>query len=327
MNISKYVTTLILIIIFLSLTGCNELFKGKSEASPVVQSQDNLVEETGEDQFVEISAQGQELAGIKISEIETGNIYKSKEFAGKIVINDEKMSKITPRYSGFVTKISKKIGEYVNIGDILVEIENRETFTKYIVKSDAAGQIIERNANKGDYASDDEPIFVIADFTNLWIDIQVFPKDADIVKIGKKIIIEEIGTSKTAEAKIFFISPISDPETGSTTARALLENKNLKWKVGTFIKSSFLHKAAKDVIVVKNSSIQFMDGNPILFIPEGDNKFKPVEIKTGASNKMFSEILSGLDKGSKYVSRGGFELKSKIAVGSLGEHAGCGGSH
>lgn len=276
---------------------------------------------------VELTAKGRELAGIKMAKVFRGSIFQTVEFSGSIGINEEKQNSIIPRYGGIARSISKRIGDTVSAGEVVAEIENRETFTKFNVTSPISGEVIARNANKGEFLSEEEAILTIADLSDVWVDINIYPKDAELIKKGLKVAVSEIGVNHSASGEIFYISPVADPETGTFTARALLSNKDRKWKPGSFVKCSYLYKAAADVNLVKSTSLQLIGGQQHLFIEEGRNVFEPVAVSTGVSNNLYTEVKSGLDTGKEYVTNGAFELKSQISIGDLGEHAGCGGSH
>jgi len=276
---------------------------------------------------VELTAKGRELADIQLSKVFQGSIFKTIEFSGNIAINEEKQNSIVPRYAGIARSIKKRIGEKVSEGEIVAEIENKETFTKFSVTSPISGEVIARNANKGEFLSEEEAMFTVADLSEVWVDIDIYPKDAKLIKKGVKVAVSEIGVKHTGNAEIFYISPVADPESGTFTARALLANEDRSWKPGSFVKCSYLYKAAADVNLVKSTSLQLIGGQQHLFIEEGSNIFEPIAVKTGVSNNLYTEIKSGLDTGNEYVSNGAFELKSQISIGDLGEHAGCGGSH
>jgi len=62
----------------------------------------------------------------------------------------------------------------------------------------------------------------------------------------------------------------------------------------------------------------------VIFVDDGPNRFKPVEVMTGDSDADYIHIVSGLCEGTNYVSTGAFELKAKIVTSNLDAHAGHG---
>jgi cobalt-zinc-cadmium efflux system membrane fusion protein len=70
--------------------------------------------------------------------------------------------------------------------------------------------------------------------------------------------------------------------------------------------------------------VQYLDEEKIIFVPAGPHRYRPVQVSTGISDKHYIQVLSGLEEGMTYVSRGAFELKAKIVTSNLDAHAGHG---
>jgi cobalt-zinc-cadmium efflux system membrane fusion protein len=78
-------------------------------------------------------------------------------------------------------------------------------------------------------------------------------------------------------------------------------------------------------VVVPRDAVQKLGERSVVFVPAGENRFRPVEVELGAESAGEIEIGSGIEPGTQVVTRGAFTLKSELSKESLsGGHAGHG---
>jgi cobalt-zinc-cadmium efflux system membrane fusion protein len=266
---------------------------------------------------------------IKLANIMVGKVIQAKvcntiELPGEIGFNEDRLAHITPRYGGIAREVKKQLGEYVEEGDVLAVIESNESLTSYSVKAPIAGHIIKKHITPGEYISEEDNMYVMANLATVWVNCEVYPKNAEFIRRGQKVTIKAVGGDNQAEGMISYISPVYNEATRSSIARAVISSQNRKWRPGTFIHASFAITSPKEVPVVSKRAVQVLDEKNIVFVPEGKNIFKPVEVVLGMSDEKSVEIVDGLQLGDKYVMNGAFELKAKIVTSALGDHAGHG---
>ena len=75
--------------------------------------------------------------------------------------------------------------------------------------------------------------------------------------------------------------------------------------------------------IVPRAAVQILDQKQVVFIAEGDG-FEAVPVELGRGDRTVVEVKSGLEAGQRYVEKGAFELKAKVATSGLGAHAGHG---
>ena len=61
-----------------------------------------------------------------------------------------------------------------------------------------------------------------------------------------------------------------------------------------------------------------MDDKTVVFV-ETDEGFAAKPVRLGQTGTTYVEILSGLEPGQRYVTRGGFTLKAELSKGAFGE--------
>ncbi|MBW1745140.1 MAG: efflux RND transporter periplasmic adaptor subunit, partial [Deltaproteobacteria bacterium] len=244
---------------------------------------------------------------------------------GEIGFNEDRLAHITPRYPGIVKKVVKQLGETIQKGELLAVVESNESLTAYAILSPISGKIVEKNVTPGEFVGEDATLFIIADLATVWVNCDVYAKDADLVEKGLEILITAVGTDRQVKTTLSYVAPVYNTSTRSVIARAVIPNTDGKWRPGTFITGKISVSTKKPVLVVSQNAVQLLDGETVVFVPsEHKNGFEPVVVQKGVENNRHVEILSGLAEGDTYVATGAFELKAKIVTSTLGGHAGHG---
>jgi cobalt-zinc-cadmium efflux system membrane fusion protein len=202
----------------------------------------------------------------------------------------------------------------------VAEIESNESLSQYGVRAALKGRIVEKHIALGEFVSEGQRIFLIADLSNVWVTFSVYAKDAEHVHRGQAVRIEGVGTSQSTEAVLSYVSPNFDSRTRSLTARAVLSNPKRLWRPGTFIKGLIVHETPDSVPLVHAGAVQMIENKPVVFIPHGKNRFMPKPVQLGMRSDLRVQIISGLDPGDDYVSQGAFKLKAKIVTQGISGH-------
>ncbi len=280
--------------------------------------------EHSDDTEIKLSSQAVKLAAITTNNVRKERIAKVIELPGEIGFNEDKVANITPRYAGIVKIVKKHLGEFLNEGDVLAVIESNESLTQYDVVAPISGHIIEKHITIGEFAGEEEPIFVIANMKTVWVNCEVYPHTIQYLQKGQKVKIDAVGMELETIGRISYIAPVFNEETRSAIARIEIPSDKMKWRPGMFIYASIERSSDKEVPVVDKNAVQVFNDKNVIFIPESKNVFKPVEVELGMSDDNFVEIKDGIHLGESYVSNGAFELKAKLVTSSLGDHAGHG---
>ena len=195
-------------------------------------------------------------------------------------------------------------------------------FGQYNLRAPMSGTVIEKHVVMGEILSVDSDVFAIADLSQLWVDLRIPAHDMDRVRQENEIVIQSSNGSE-ALGTITLIGPVVDRDTRTAFARIILDNTDGRWKPGTFV-TGYLRLSAKDLpVVVPFEAVQNMEGEDIVFVQDG-NAFDALPVVVGRRDRKRVEIISGLDPGAFYVTRGAFELKAIMVTSSLDPHAGHG---
>jgi cobalt-zinc-cadmium efflux system membrane fusion protein len=285
-------------------------------------------EEEGEhghdDGEIVVTPEDMKLSEITTARVETGRISTSLDLSGEIGFNEDRVVHITPRFAGIVKEVRYGIGEYVKSGETVALIESNESMNTYSLKAPISGRIIEKHAAAGEYVSEEESLYLLADLSTVWVNLAVYPKDADKVKKGQRTKISAVGSEISTDGIISYVTPIMDARTRKITARVVLSNSNNAWRPGTFVNANVETGEGEPGLVVDRNAVQILDNESVVFIQHEPGRFNVVPVKTGDKDSRKVMILSGLEEGMEYVNNGAFELKAKIVTSSFDAHAGHG---
>jgi cobalt-zinc-cadmium efflux system membrane fusion protein len=267
----------------------------------------------------EIAPDAAKTAGIKIEKSAPATIANVIPLTGRITINQNTKADVRARFAGIIRSVKANLGEKVEKGQILAVVEANESLQDYNVTAPISGVVLERNTNIGDVANG-EPLFIIADLSEVWAKFHVFPKDADLVVSGQTVRVHTLDEGKEDDTKIEMLFPTADALSQTLVAIAPIANDKNKWRPGMTVEGDVTISEKQVALAVRSSALQTMEEQTVVFVKEGDSyEMKPV--RTGVSDSEYVEILSGLKPGQEYVSESSFIIKADILKsGAAHEH-------
>lgn len=186
-----------------------------------------------------------------------------------------------------------------------------------IIRAPAAGTILTRSVNEGDpivpltsYQPGTE-MATVADMSDL-----IFKGTVDEIDVGKlsvgMIARIKVGAlpSDVVTGRVARIAPQAQQKEGATLFDVEIEldpGQKITLRAGYSANADVIIREKKDVLVLPERLVAFEDGGKktTVELPGADPKAEPkkIEIKTGISDGLNVEIVSGLKKGDKVVER------------------------
>jgi cobalt-zinc-cadmium efflux system membrane fusion protein len=241
-----------------------------------------------------------------------------RSLPGEVKVNGNRIAHIVPRYSGIVTEVRVQVGDAVREGQVLAVIEGDESLAPYEMTTFIAGTLIEKHMTLGEPVSRDSDSFVVADLSTVWIDITVYLRDLDLIKVGNETTVRAGSQNRAVSGKISYVTPIVDEHTRTATARMVVNNPDGYWRPGMFVMAEVKTGEVAVGIVVPFSAVHTLDGRSVVFVEEHEG-FEPRPVDIGLKGNDQMEIVSGLEPGERYVTVGGFTLKAELGKDSLGD--------
>ena len=249
--------------------------------------------------------------GVVIDTAKPAMVDSTVPLTGRITLNKNAQANVRARFPGIVRAVKVDLGEAVEKGQVLAVVEANESLRDYNVTAPISGVVLERNTNVGDVANG-EPLFMVADLSNVWAKFHVFPRDADAVQPGQDVAIHTLDRNKTATGKIDMFFPTADEISQTQIAIVALSNPESIWKPGMTIEGDVTVAQASAKVAVKETALQKMEGQgDVVFVQEGDT-YEARPVKAGRSGGGYVEITQGLKPDTPYVAEGSFIIKSDI---------------
>ena len=181
------------------------------------------------------------------------------------------------------------------------------------VRSPVSGTIIERMVSPGAVVAPSDSLYVISDLRSLWVIAQVPEQHLSSLRNGLAVEVSvRAYPGKTFPARITYIGDALDPETRTVEVRCELNNPGRRLKREMFATLTISAGGGREVVVAPLAALQNVDGQEILFVPEGEYSFRARRVQVGRHSDSVVEIVSGLQADEKVVVNGAFQLKSEL---------------
>jgi membrane fusion protein, heavy metal efflux system len=194
------------------------------------------------------------------------------------------------------------------------------------VTSPIAGTVIERTASADAPVGPDSVLFTIVDLSSLWLTVRVPETSAAAIRRGQTVsVVVGALPERPVEGRVEYIAPIVSPETRSVDVRVLVPNRGRELRPGMSASARFDlpdRPATADNearVLVPRAAVQELNQASVVFVPDGDRRFKPQQVILGSSYGNDVEIVSGVKVGDRIVVQGAFTLKAQAMRGAVAD--------
>jgi cobalt-zinc-cadmium efflux system membrane fusion protein len=189
------------------------------------------------------------------------------------------------------------------------------TASHLLVKAPFAGTILEKHAVRLERVGPQVQMFVLADLSTVWVQADVFEADLPLVRdLKNKPIVFRSAVAGIAErtATVVNTGELIDKESRTLTLTAEAANADRLLKPGLFVEVGFEIGDPNPVLQLPAQIILRHENKPFVFVQEGEDRFRRVDVTLGRTTGENAEITGGLKPGDRVVVRGGFVLKSEL---------------
>ena len=193
--------------------------------------------------------------------------------------------------------------------------QEENVFTRHELKSPLEGFIIKKHLTTGEAVKKDDDVFLLADFSDVWVNISISAKDLKNIKLGQKVLVKDDNLGMETRGKLTYLDSIVDEKTRMVTGRVVISNQDKRWRPGTFITVELVIEERTVPLAVSMEAIQTIRDWSVVFVKYG-NLFeaRPLELGENDGNKV--EVLHGLSQGEQYVAHNSFAVKAEIEKSS-----------
>lgn len=194
-------------------------------------------------------------------------------------------------------KIFKANPEKLSLGQALV------------VHAPITGEVIENKVVLGQFIKDDAAsVATVANLNKVWVAGQVKEKDIRYIHEKDECEIEVAALpGKKLQGKVYHVNEIVDEDTRSVQVLIECDNSSHTLKPGMYVSVNFIDAPASVIMIPLKAILQMNDAN-FVFVVTAEGKYIKRKVETGGTEGDRIVIKSGLAKGERIVSEGGFYL-------------------
>jgi len=248
-------------------------------------------------------------SGIKIEKAGPQTIIETLMLNGRVHTDPNRLSHVRARYPGMVKSVRHRLGDKVAKGEVLATVQSNESLQTYSVKAPIGGMIVQRDIQIGE-ATSEEPLFIITDLSQVWVEFDVFGQDLSRIKAGQSVFIENLNEQKII-GKIDWISPLAAHASQSVRARVILPNPDGQFRAGQFVRGQVTIAEHPVELAVRQSAIQQFRDFKVVFANFGET-YEVRMLELGRRDTEWVEVLGGLKKDTDYVSSNSYLIKADI---------------
>jgi cobalt-zinc-cadmium efflux system membrane fusion protein len=175
-----------------------------------------------------------------------------------------------------------------------------------------SGKIIDHKATLGAMVDQGTEILTILDPSLLCVHAEIYERDIAKIRIGQQVEASVPAyPGETFAGKISYISDVLNEDTRTITVRSEVENREYKLKPGMFADIKiFLNHQIQALVLPADAILDERDENIVFLKIQG--KYLPQIVEVGTRDANYVEILAGILEGDEVVTKGNYQLKSKL---------------
>ena len=183
------------------------------------------------------------------------------------------------------------------------------------ITAPAAGIVIERQVSQGQVAQPGDPLFTVADLSNVWV-VGALPEQmARSVQAGQSVQIEVPALGHEAAqtpiaGKIIYVGDTVSVDTRTVTIRTQVDNKLLTLKP-QMLATMKIQGASEKTLAVPAAAVVRENDRDHVYVQQDENHYRLTPVELGAASGGLRPVLKGLSEGTPVVVEGAFHLNNE----------------
>lgn len=236
--------------------------------------------------------------------------------------HDERKAAASSRIGRFDIDLSESARQkLVELGMTVAQIEELEragrAMSRLHLHAPNAGTVIEKLAVEGQYVKEGEPIYRLAELSDMWLMLRLFPDDAAAIRVGQEVDAEvQSLPGRRFSGQVEFIDPNVDPATRTVGVRVVMPNDEGSLRAGDFARATIEAPLSDQglVHVVPRDAVLMAGRNSVLYAETEPGRFELRQVTLGPAMGDRIVVLSGVSKGEQVATRGNFLIDSQMQL-------------
>jgi cobalt-zinc-cadmium efflux system membrane fusion protein len=248
-------------------------------------------------------------AGIAVEAAGPQTLVETLVLNGRVMTPPNQLAQVRARFPGVVQQVDVELGQRVEAGAVLARIQSNDSLQTYQVKAPIGGVILDRNVQPG-AATGEASLFLIADLSRVWVELDVFGRDVGKVHPGQAVFVKTLdGVDLTG--RIDWVSPLATHASQSIQARMVLDNSDGRLRPGQFVRGLVIVAEHPVELAVRQGAIQKFRDFQVVFARIGDT-YEVRMLELGRADADWVEVTGGLKPGTEYVTENSYLIKADI---------------
>ncbi|HUP21171.1 MAG TPA: efflux RND transporter periplasmic adaptor subunit [Gemmatimonadota bacterium] len=177
------------------------------------------------------------------------------------------------------------------------------------------GVVIEKNVLAGQAVQAGQPLYTIADLSEVWIEAELREADAGLVEVGDQASVE-VGAlpGRPITGQVEYVYPTLQAQSRSLKARVAVPNPDGWLKPGMYA-TVRIAAPARSALTVPISAVLDTGERRLVFVDLGRGRVAPQEVELGRAGGGYAEVLAGLEPGQRVVTSAHYLLDSESNLG------------
>ncbi|WP_194756398.1 efflux RND transporter periplasmic adaptor subunit [Aliidiomarina indica] len=194
-------------------------------------------------------------------------------------------------------------------------IERGEARDRVTIRAPSSGLVVTRNVSQGDYVNTGDILLELADSRQLWALFEVFERDLGSIQVGQSLEFTLGSQSSALSGDVVSIAPRIDAERRTRTVRVAINQTEAGLVAGAFTRAT-VKIEVPDVLTIPKSAPLITGKRALVYVQTeaqgGEFEARTVELGRRLGDRY--EVLSGLSAGEMIVSRGAFRIDSELQL-------------
>ena len=174
-----------------------------------------------------------------------------------------------------------------------------------------SGIVVEKNILAGQAVQAGQPLYTIADLSEVWVEAEVREADAGLIAEGDVATVEVSAfPGRPLQGRVEYVYPTLQEQTRTLKARIAVANLDGRLKPGMYA-TVRLSAPGRTALTVPTSAILNTGERRVVFVDMGAGGLMPHEVEIGRVAGEYSEVLSGLEPGQRVVTSAQYMLDSE----------------
>lgn len=195
----------------------------------------------------------------------------------------------------------------------IMELEKERKIKKHLhIHSPFQGKVMNIGAREGQFVSPKDELYLIADLSRIWVNVDVFEDELSWLKIGDRAEMHvRAQPGRAYQGQVSFIHPTLNSKSRTVQVRLEFDNPDQSLKPGMFANVTLHTDTQKAAVVVPSEAIVRSGSREQVFVVRELGKFEPREVTLGVSAKGLTQIIEGVQAGEEVVTSSQFLIDSE----------------